>query len=170
MKVYTVGNSCWTSRIDSWTSLTCPFNMSMPHSAYPLHEAAKQCDTPALLRILKGGLADVNGKDENQCTALYYVISRDWSSVGVETVRILCEHGADVNETLPIMCQEKPTYLFTAMCEYSQGRYLLSIMRALLDAGKICLTTESHVLQFFVLNNMMREVLLYHGMRRKHLF
>ena len=123
-----------------------------------------------MLRILKGGLADVNGKDENQCTALYYVISRDWSSVGVETVRILCEHGADVNETLPIMCQEKPTYLFTAMCEYSQGRYLLSIMRALLDAGKTCLTTKSHVIQFFVLNNMIKEVLLYHGMRRKHLF
>ena len=117
----------------------CRCNMARPHSQYPLHEVAKQCDTSAMLRILKEGLADVNGKDENQCTALYCVISRDWSSRGVEAVRILCEHGADVNETLPIMCQEKPTYLFTAMCEYSQriqGRYLVSIMRALLNAGK----------------------------------
>ena len=141
-QVSTIANSCWTSRIDSWTLLTCPFNMERSHSGYPLHDAAKQCDITAVLRILKEGLADVNSKDEIQCTALYYVISRDWSSVGVETVRILCEHGADVNETLPIMCQEKPTYLFTAMREYSQGRYLVSIMKALLNAGKTCLTTE----------------------------
>ena len=145
--VFTVGSNCWTSRIDSWTSPTCPStcNMEKSHSRYPLHEAAKQCDTPAMLRILKEGLADVNGKDEKQCTALYCVISHDWSSQGVEAVRILCEHGADVNETLPTMCQEKPTYLFTAMCEYSertQGKHLVSIMRTLLNAGKNCLTSD----------------------------
>ena len=146
-RVLTVGNYCGISRpLDSCWAPQCTFNMAGPCSQYPLHEAAEQCDIESMRRILREGRVSVNSKDEKGCTALYYVISREWRAKGVEAVGSLCEYGSDVNERLEIMDPTKPSYLFTAMCEYSQGNFLISIMKALLSAGKILF----HTFKYFI--------------------
>ena len=125
----------------SWPTPQCTFTFNTMAmfccSKYPLHKAALRCDIDRIRRILREGKVGVNSKDDKRCTALYYVISKEWHVNGDDAVESLCEYGADVNERLDVMDSTKPTYLLTAMCEYSQRNVQISIMRALLNAGMI---------------------------------
>lgn len=132
-----------------------PYKMAKLDAHLSLQEAARVCDVPSLRRILQEEDVDVNGKDKEGYTALYYVIYRgDCSTQASDAMRVLCEHGADVNEQLEALDPLKPTYLFTAMCGYFQGNYMLDVMKTLLQSGRSCLFS-----QFFFLF-LLRERIL----------
>ncbi len=109
--------------------------MAKVESRFPLHEAAKRCDSGTIGALLREGGADVNAKDADGLPALYHAVHHGdcpQCDGPEEAVRLLCESGADVHETFPGMDPLKPTYLLMAMCGFT-----VPVIQALLTAGEL---------------------------------
>jgi len=93
---------------------------------YPIHVAARQGDVDILRILLEAG-EDPNRTDSYGCTPIVRAVGGVFDGDAENSVRLLCEHGADVNHKTTGFADETALHLAASINHFELAELLIEL-------------------------------------------